>query len=250
MTIRELRSLHTPRGRALHRSFLAEGWRIVDGIVAHMAPQEIFVTSEHLERARKIFSSVHVHEVSERVMKSLSQATTPSGIVARFAIPQATVPTKLYNALVLAQISDPGNMGTLIRSAAALAVSAVVVVEGVDPWNHKVIQASAGAIAAVPILSLSWDEFRKHSSDAVVCQLVVDGGVSISSLSQQELNRAIFVVGNEAHGIPAEWIASTDRRVTLPMPGGTESLNAAVAGSLALYLAYLQRTGAIRSERQ
>ena len=168
-------------------------------------------------------------------MKKMSTATTPSGLLGVFKIPPAPKIEYLGPGLVLAQISDPGNMGTLIRTALACGKQTIVIVEGTDPWSPKVVQASAGTIAQARIFNLDWKTLVAQKKTLKLYGLVVHNGKNIHTIDR---NHALIVVGNEAHGLPKEWAHNCDDLITLPMPGGTESLNAGVAGSIAAYLAF------------
>ena len=165
-------------------------------------------------------------------MEKISTTKTPSGYLAVFTIPKQPQPT-VERGIVLANITDPGNMGTLMRSAAAMNIKTVVVVDGVDPWSPKVVQASAGSVGTLTIYQCSWQELLKHKQEKKLCALVVKNG---KAPQEHELNDVFLVIGNEAHGIPSDWLNDCELKCTLPMPGKTESLNAAVAGSIALYL--------------
>jgi len=201
--------------------------------------------------------------VTEQVLAKMSPAVTPSGILAVFPYPPSPQPKDLRgNGVVLAQISDPGNMGTLIRSASAFGVKNVVSVGGVDTWSPKVVQSTAGTIAHVRIFNWTWEQLHKAAAQlrASTCALVVSGGDSPSKvLSATSVGSAaagegsveasaegsaddktlLLVVGNEAHGIPEDWVRECDHRITIPMQHDmVESLNAAVAGSLAMYLVF------------
>jgi TrmH family RNA methyltransferase len=103
-----------------------------------------------------------------------------------------------------------------------------------------VIQASAGTIASVKLFQLSWQELVKtaHEKNLSLCALVVSGGKPPSAIN---FSNSLLVIGNEAHGLSASMQHDCDQLMTIPMPGGTESLNAAVAGSIVLYLAYQQK---------
>jgi TrmH family RNA methyltransferase len=170
--------------------------------------------------------------MGERVAVRLSQASTASGYLAAFPEPPAPAIDLSLGGIVLVGVADPGNAGTLIRTAAALALSQVVVAGGADPWATKVVQASAGAIAAVRLITqISGPEAL--AGGAPRCALVVSGGSPPAALIP---GPRWLVIGGEANGIPDDWLAACEERLTLPMPGGTESLNAAVAGSIAAYL--------------
>ena len=162
-------------------------------------------------------------------MKKLSQASTPSGILGIFEIPEKS--EKLTSGIVLAQISDPGNMGTLIRTAAAMDLKTVVIVEGADPWSFKVVQSTAGNIAMVNVFQWNWDKLLQKKKGFNLIALVVKNG----KILKKEEN-FLLVVGSEAHGIPKKWINDCNQLVTLDMPGKIESLNASIAGAIAMYL--------------
>ena len=171
-------------------------------------------------------------------MKKMSTVATPSGFLGLFEIPAPPAPQQLTAGLVLAQISDPGNMGTLIRTAIACGVTSIVIVEGVDPWSAKVIQSSAGTISWIHVFEFDWQTLIDHKKDLQLCALVVSEGIMPTELNP---TKSLLVVGNEAHGIPSQWQQHCDQLVTLPMPGKTESLNAAIAGSIALYWTFVQK---------
>lgn len=240
--IKKVKSLHTPKGRHEHNLFIAEGLRTIQGLISgKLEPKYLFYTPQTQELAEQIgplilqnWPQTTLILLTNAVMAKISTLETPAGILAVFAIPQINpITTTLTPGAVLAQISDPGNMGTLIRTTAAMGYQTVVIVEGTDPWSPKVIQASAGTIGSVNIFKLSWQELLAHKQDLVLCALVVKNGSHPQDL---KLNKSLLVIGSEAHGLPNEWIATCEQVMTIPMPGGTESLNAAVAGSIALYL--------------
>jgi TrmH family RNA methyltransferase len=168
-------------------------------------------------------------------MQKISHATTSSGLLAVFTIPDKPSLASIKPGLVLANLSDPGNAGTLMRTCAAMNVQCVVMVEGVDPWHPKVIQATAGTIAQLKIFQCTWQELVANKNNLTLHALTVSGGKAPEVI---QANNALLVVGNEAHGLPEQWIADCDDAITIPMPGNTESLNAAVAGSIALYLTF------------
>lgn len=177
-----------------------------------------------------------ISTVSHDVMKKISTAVTPSGFLAIFAIPENPSLDGLTAGLVLAQINDPGNMGTMIRTAVSCGIKSIVIVEGVDPWAPKVIQASAGAMSWINIFQINWGTLIKSKGNLQLCALVVKDGIAPDKIKSKN---ALLVVGNEAHGLPKEWQKSCDQLVSIPMPGGTESLNAAIAGSIAMYLVFV-----------
>lgn len=239
--IKFLHSLHERKAREACGKFLAEGTRTCSALLASSIKCErLIVTDALFAQAQSMVPLESILLVDDEVISKASPATTPSGMVGLFQMPEQLPLAKLSSGLVLAEVSDPGNMGTLIRSAVAFAAQSVVLVGGTDPWNFKTVQASAGALGNIPLFRLSWEEFVEHAR-ATQCDLsalVVRGGEDPRKVLYSD--KHFFVVGGEANGIPREWADQCNRQVTLSMPGDTESLNAAIAGSLALALAYWQ----------
>ena len=236
--IKRVVDLHDKKGRSISRQCMVEGLRANTTFVqAGMSLSHLFVTEQTLTEVSSLCPQDKLVLVSETIMKKISLSTTPSGIVGVFYIPDTPAPQELSAGLVLVQIQDPGNMGTLIRTSVALGRKSIVIVEGVDPWSPKVIQASAGTVALATIFMWSWQELLTHKGGLSLCALVVAGGKAPTELA---LNESLLVVGNEAHGLPEALQQKCDTFLTLPMPGGAESLNAAVAGAIALYCAWSQ----------
>lgn len=237
--VKHIVKLHEAKERKKHNQCIAEGFRTLSTMLQSTIKLiKLYVTEEHYTTALTLASKEQIVTVSVQVMKKMSAGATPSGFLGLFEIPVTPLPHHLSAGLVLAQISDPGNMGTLIRTAVACKVSSVVIVEGVDPWSAKVIQSSAGTISWIQIFELSWQTLIQNKKDLQLCALVVSEGIIPTELNPA---KSLLVVGNEAHGIPSLWQQQCDQSVTLPMPGKTESLNAAIAGSIALYWTFVQK---------
>ena len=233
--IKAVAKLHTPKGRKDQRCFIAQGLRTISTIIqSGWKPITLYTTDAQQQQAMKLVPEEAITQVADEVMEKLSTTATPGGLLAVFQIPAPPPLEQLSAGIVLAHIADPGNMGTLIRSCAAFGKRSVVIIEGADPWSPKVVQATAGTIAAVNIFRLSWDRLINNKGTHPLVALMVSDGTAPEQL---DLHNALLVVGSEAHGIPTQWIDQCDERMTMPMPGTTESLNAAVAGSIALYLA-------------
>jgi TrmH family RNA methyltransferase len=236
--IKEIAKLSSTKERSLQGRFIAEGIRICTTLLqAGFKLEQIYITNEeYADQMQPIVQERKITLVTEHVMEKMSQASTPSGILGVFSIPQKPALSKLSAGLVLAKIADPGNLGTLLRSAAAMNKRSVVLVSTVDPYSPKVVQASAGCIAYLDIFRLDWETLLKAKTKQKLklIALVVQGGKKPEMI---DFNDSLLVVGSEAHGIPEAWLDTCDALMTLPMPGNTESLNAAVAGSIALYVA-------------
>ena len=232
--IKAIAKLKTAKERANKNRFIAEGIRVCNAIAKKISPDTIYCTAPMLEKTKEIVKEEKIVIVSDAVMEKLSSAKTPSGILGVFNKPKTPDLTALHPGVVLARIADPGNMGALIRTAAAMGFESVVAIEGADPWSPKVVQASAGQIAHISLFQIDWHTLLENKKHLKLIALVVKNGKTPNELSFKD---SLLVIGSEAHGIDAQWITECDALLTLPMPGDTESLNAAVAGSIALYLA-------------
>ena len=230
--VKRLRRLHEARHRREDAAFLVEGSRAIEGFLrAGWTPSDVLVRVG--EPLPSTWSPVAVRQVSAAVAAKLSQASTPSGYLACFprTTPAPVRPER--GGLVLCEISDPGNLGTLVRCAAAFALPQVVLIGGAEAFSYKAIQASAGALATVAVHEIAVETgLAAVAGGAPLCALVVAGGQPPAAFAA---GPRWLVVGSEAHGIRAEWLPLCSERLTLPMPGGTESLNAAMAAAIASY---------------
>lgn len=175
-------------------------------------------------------------QTTKEIIEEISNATTPSGVIGVFSPIKHSIKRPLSTSIVLANIQDPGNMGTLIRTATAFGAECIIV-GGTSPYHPKVIQSSAGTIAHAKIRIMNWDALRAQAKKetANLIALVPTGGAELNNEIKKN-KTPLLVVGNEAHGIPEEWIADCTSLATLSTQQEVESLNAAIAGSIALYL--------------
>jgi TrmH family RNA methyltransferase len=177
--------------------------------------------------------------VDPRVMDRLSDASTPPGILAVVRTPDTSrPPAPTGSLLVLDGVSDPGNVGTLIRSAAAFG-AAVVSIGGADPFGPKVVRASAGTCYRTPIHRV--DEATDLSAllrgdGRPVLGLAAEGGRTLAEAATDvPAQGAVLVVGSEPHGLGTAVRGSVDTLVRIPMREGVESLNVAAAGAIAMH---------------
>jgi len=230
--VKHLVKLQKKSYRADHQEFIAQGLSVCTTLLQHYTPIAFYTTESSLQDAQNHFNSKTISLVSEQIMKKISTLTTPNGIVGIFKIPQIAWQAD-SNAIVLYNIQDPGNLGTLIRTAAAMNIKNVFLIQGVDPYNPKVIQSTAGTIGYLNLIPLSWQQFSDQHQSYNTCALVVENG---QTPEDSNLTKSILVIGNEGQGLPQSAINSCSHKTTIPMPGKTESLNAAVAGSIAMYI--------------
>lgn len=234
--INSVYALRYAKKRTEQEAFIAEGSRTCSTLLHNnMQLINLYVTEQTYEKTQKWAPEKNIILVTPHIMKKISQASTPSNILGVFSIPKQPQPNKLHAGIVFANISDPGNMGTLIRSCAAMEIKSVVIIEGADPWSPKVIQATAGYIACTTVFQWTWQELLTYKKSLKLAALIVAGGKNPKTIDPQS---TLLIIGNEAHGIPQEWLKDCDTFITLPMPGKTESLNAAIAGSIVVYLTH------------
>lgn len=196
--------------------------------------------------ARAAASGAHIHEVSDQVLRAVSDAATPHHVVAIAELPATSLSDLDLSSglvLVLAQIRDPGNAGTLVRSAAASGCGGVVFTEGsVDPFGPKTLRAGAGAVFRIPLAAeVALEEVLAFLKDAGVTSVGADAGSNTSIYDMDLTQPTAIVLGNESWGLPEADARKLDRTAGIPMPGGIESLNVGVAGSLFLFEAARQR---------
>jgi len=185
-------------------------------------------------------AGIGVTEVSVDVLERLSTSVTPRGPVAVVDIPKPT-PIAATDSVVLWEIADPGNVGTVIRTAAAFGFQVIATKGSVDLWAPKVIRSGVGGHFRTPLVENVEPSLDSITEAGLVPLATAADGVDIGTVDLTDSAPAAFIVGNEAHGLPS---ALTSRATTLAlsMPGGTESLNAAVTAGIFMYLRMSQRS--------
>jgi TrmH family RNA methyltransferase len=266
--ISRLVSLHTTRGRKKHGLFLMEGPHLLETLLdAQFLPEEVYYQQDSLQHTAEgsallnrllAMATLSQHnrliEVSERVMETLSDVQASQGVVSVLSIsalradlvaarrPMADRPVLL----ILDDIADPGNMGTILRTALAADVERVLLTPRcVDCYNPKVVRSAAGSHIALPIESdLSWEKIeqriREHSQKRV---FLAEAG-STDLYYKQDLTKPFaLIIGNEAHGPSQAARSLASVTITVPLANNVESLNAAMATGIILYEAVRQRNG-------
>ncbi|MDX6392573.1 MAG: methyltransferase, TrmH family [Streptosporangiaceae bacterium] len=251
LPVKSARQLAKRALRQRARSFLAEGPQAAGEALADVGVvTELFVTAPAQARYGELAAAaagqgVRVHLVSGEVMTELAQTVTPQGILAvcRFVdVPLAQVTAAAPQlAVVLANVRDPGNAGTVLRTADAAGARAVIFSEGsVDPYNSKCVRASAGSLFHVPVvMGAPLAGAAAALRDAGLRVLAADGSASrsLDDLDASGLLRqpTAWLFGNEAWGMPGEVLALADEAVAVPIYGRAESLNLAAAAAVCLY---------------
>jgi TrmH family RNA methyltransferase len=247
--VREARKLSRRSARTERRLFLADGPKAVEGAVEAGCVVEVFATPEALEQYAGLVAattrlSARVSLVDDRALASLSDSVSPAGIVATCSLLDVPLADALSAgeqrlAVLCADVRDPGNAGTLVRTADAMGADAVVLAgHSVDPYNPKTVRASVGSLFHLP-LALAPDPAAAVAAAraAGYTVLAADGGgeVSLDDAGGLLVGRVAWLFGNEARGLPADLAALADHRVAIPIPGRAESLNLATAAAICLH---------------
>ena len=192
---------------------------------------------------------IDILELPAEVFSSAVTTESPQGIAALVTPKIFSVDDMLCGEspliVIAAGLQDPGNLGTLIRSAEAFGASGVITLPGtVSLWNAKALRASSGSAFRLPVVAATEDEVfsRLRASGMRIFAAVAEAGVSYSDSAL--VGPVALVVGNEGRGLSTELLERADERISIPCPGRVESLNAAIAGSILLYEAARQRAAA------
>ena len=222
--------LHQSAERRTSQLTLIEGSRLIDEAIsagAHLA--SIFGLAGTIPLM--IDDQVSAYEVTEPVLERISGTKSPSGPIAVMSVPPDGALEKVPT-VVLCGIADPGNAGTLIRTAGAFGYQVAVIAGTVDVWSPKVLRAAAGGHFHTHITRVQDSPIDAlHATGLTSVALVTEGGLPVGTPFD---GIAALLVGSEADGLPQELVSAAVHRMTIPMVGATESLNAAVAGAIAM----------------
>ena len=246
--VKEARKLSRRPARAERRLFLADGPKAVEGALgAPGCAVEVFATAAASEqygalRGRAAEAGVAWTLVDDRALASLSDSVTPAGVVAVCRFLDVGVGEVLAGAdhvVICADVRDPGNAGTVVRTADAVAADGVVLAgHAVDPYNPKTVRASVGSLFHLPV-ALAPDVAGAVTAarDAGLVVLAADGDGEVDLFEADALlrGRVAWLLGNEAWGLPPEVAELADHRVRIPVPGAAESLNLSTAAAVLLY---------------
>lgn len=252
--IKEIKTLHRKRERWTKRLFIAEGIKMVEEIVDKGYEAKYLIYTESLfdikggkELYEKIKHLKNLIIIPEKLFAEITDVETPQGIMAILPFREISLNDILVKEnpfiILLDRVQDPGNLGTIIRTADAFGVNGIIVSEGsVDVYNPKVVRATMGSLFRMSIC---------HTDDSIsTIKELKNRGINIYSTSLQG-NRfihevdfrlpSLLIIGNESRGVSNELLDMADMLVKIPMVGGAESLNAAVASSIIMYEALRQR---------
>ena len=220
--IKDLMKLSLSKYSKEQRLFKIEGMHALEMAKASGTLLSVFTTKE--------IPDLHVPQylVSKDIMESISVTKTPQGVISVCSYLDEQ-PIKSNKVLLLDNIQDPGNLGTLLRTALAFGYNDVILRGGCSQYNEKVLQSTQGAIFNLNIVPFK-DEDQLEGYEIIATE--IKGSVDLSTLSK--IKKHILVLGNEAHGVSREFLEIADKRVRIDI-NNIESLNVAVAGAIAMY---------------
>ncbi len=230
--VKEIRKLKDKKYREKNRCFVMEGVAslkdIPDGIKVRY-----FVVSEGKEQKySNIIGSTKYYVVTEKIFESLSDTVTTSGLLAVIDYFDKVLVSPQSNSLILDGISDPGNLGTLIRTAVAMDITDIYLASCCDLFSPKVLRSTMGGIFRGNFYRGTIEEILAVHNDSTIYSMDMSGK-DLFTIKFED--KSTIIVGSEAHGLSDASRNRADKIISLPTENGMESLNAAVAGGIALY---------------
>ena len=247
--IQHIRKLQTSaRTRRSDQLFIVEGIRLVEEVYhSGLTPEAVFYTEEVTSRGQQLITGfenrgVEVTLVSPHVMEAASDTKAPQGILVLMPVLQLPIPKDLDFMVILDGIRDPGNLGTILRTAHAASAGLVLIPPGtVDPFAPKVVRAAMGAHFNLPIYQMDWEKIRVTSKSFDLIHYLADSSGGQPYECSDFRAPLALIIGGEASGAgsEAEGLAST--RIHIHMPGKVESLNVAAAAAILMFEIVRQR---------
>jgi TrmH family RNA methyltransferase len=243
--IKTLKSLHTKKGRAQTGLFLAEGARLArEAADLGVWPDTMLYAADALQRgqvrelvAQAAHHGVRLVETSERLLSGIAKRGNPQTVIGAYR--QALAPLDAIDGdvvVALEGVRDPGNLGTILRTADAVGAAGVVLLgDSCDPFSVDAVRASMGSIFAVKLARASFDELLAYRKERGAILIGASLKGSMLDAEYAVSGRSVVLMGNEQSGLPADMEAACDLLVKLPMRGRADSLNLAVATAVVLY---------------
>ncbi len=232
--LKQVLKLHTKKGRLKQGEYILDGLRIVSHAIEQQCDIScLIVTEDCIDQIETLDYNGVIYKVSGSIMKMIVETETPQGIAAVLKISEPKlIPGKV---LLLDQIQDPGNLGTLIRTADAAGFTSVMLRKGcTDPYSQKSLRSSMGSIVSIPVLvNQDLDEIISLKASHQIYGAALEGGTPYQQITYN--NQSVLIIGNEGNGISKEVLDLVDQRVYIPMHGDVESLNAGIAGGILMF---------------
>ena len=210
--------------------FVADGTKLLQEAVKYCPGLETVILSDGVEA--EVPEHVRLIRVPGDVMESISPMATPQGALFICRLPEKKPFVAAAPMLLLDGIQDPGNLGTILRTADALNVKVALLEGCADPYSHKVVRASMGAVFRADVLQTTWEEAKQALSVAALPVAVTALSPRAKDIRQAAVNTMAVVIGSEGQGVRKEILQNADYELIIPMNSHCESLNAAVAASI------------------
>jgi TrmH family RNA methyltransferase len=213
--------------------FVADGVKLLAEAVRWWPQLDTVILSDGVQT--QIPENVRLVRVPEEIMEYISPMQTPQGALFLCRLPEKTAFVPQPGMLVLDGIQDPGNLGTILRTADALQTPVVLLEGCADPYSHKVVRASMGAVFRTPVIQSTWQEVKAACSEAGIPVAVTALSPRAEDLRSAPLNTMAVVIGSEGQGVRQQILEEADRELIIPMDPRCESLNAAVAAAIVMW---------------
>ncbi len=213
--------------------FVADGTKLLQEAVKWWPGLDTVILSDGVEA--DLPETVRVVRVPGDVMESISPMQTPQGALFLCRLPEKKPLEVKPGMLLLDGIQDPGNLGTILRTADALEVPVVLLEGCADPYSHKVVRASMGAVFRTPVLQTAWQEAQKAFASAEIPVAVTALSPRAEDIRTASLPEMAVVIGSEGQGVRREILDSAQKELIIPMNAKCESLNAAVAATIVMW---------------
>ena len=232
--LQQVRKLLTSRKeREQAGLFVADGVKLLQEAVSFCSGLDTVILSDGVEV--ELPENVRVVRVPEDVMASVSPMEAPQGALFLCRFPQRKPFSPQPGMLLLDGIQDPGNLGTILRTADALNVPVALLEGCADPYNHKTVRASMGAVFRMPVVQTTWQEAKTACEANNISVAVTALSEKARDLRQVDLKQFAVVIGSEGRGVRPELMKSAQQELIIPMNPRCESLNAAVAATIVMW---------------
>ena len=232
--IQQVRQLLTSKkDREKAGLFVSDGIKLLEEAIRWWPGLDTVILSDGVEAT--IPEGVRVVRVPEDVMESISPMRTPQGAMFLCRLPEKTEFEAKAGMLLLDGVQDPGNLGTILRTADAFGIPVALLEGCADPYSHKVVRSSMGAVFRNPIQQTSWQEAKACFKDAKLDIAVTALSADAVDLRKANVNQMAVVIGSEGQGVRPEIITFAQRKLIIPMQASCESLNAAVAAAIVMW---------------
>lgn len=213
--------------------FVSDGVKLLSEAVRFCPGLTTVILSDGVEA--EVPESVQRIRVPEDVMASISPMESPQGAVFLCRLPEKQAFLPKPGMLLLDGIQDPGNLGTILRTADALDVPVALLEGCADPYSHKVVRASMGAVLRTQVVQASWQEVREACREAGIPVAVTALSDRARDIREADLGEMAVVIGSEGQGVRQEILDCADRELIIPMNPHCESLNAGVAAAIVMW---------------